>query len=797
MQKNMKNIRLAGLMLALNLLWCGKITAEDIVIVHGLWKLTYVEADKSFKLNSQKTDGTYRPVFIGSEPEATYDNAAGESRSVNTQSFSEMTYTETPVSDEFGTGVCHTFTFTEPDNGDEVSMAQHFYFYDNQDYLIADLSLTGGETIRSNYLAPVSVNSAYTLFLSDNDNRMLKVPFDNDGFVRYHKYHINGEMTSYEVTALYEGQSRNGLVVGSVEHDHWKSAVSVNASNNGKLEQIKVFSGVSNSETRDVLPHGKIEGLTVSSARMFVGFYDDWRLGLEAFGKANTLVQPMRDNWTGGTPFGWQSWGVMSDKNSFETDVDISNYYHDVLKPAGFCNNQGLNIISIDSWDNLSAQQKEELNEVCAENGQIAGTYCSPFALWWNADMLDNKLDGQTIYTARECVLKVNGEPYMLDGAYCLDPTHPGVKANIAWQLRNIKARGFKYIKVDFTSNGMVQADSYYNPEVKTAVEAYNEGFQYFIKKADEGEPMFVALSIAPIFPYQYGNSRRIACDTWGKIDQTEYSMNAISGGWWTNQFYQYNDPDHLVFVGNDLIKETIGENRARMTNGAVSGMLLVADNFSLTDESGRGNAELSRERAETIMMNADVNKMADLGRSFMPVYGYEEYNGNDNAAECCFMYHTPEYLYVAVFNYTYVVSNGSIPLSLLDIENTEFDEVKELWSGELLTDVKDQLSYSVPGRDAKIYRFHKIGGTGVDESECNERKQAEVRIEGGREIAVSANEPMRDISLFDVSGSQILRLTQDGSAEARFVCPPVTGAVLVRVGYDDGKTETHKILVP
>ena len=150
---------------------------------------------------------------------------------------------------------------------------------------------------------------------------------------------------------------------------------------------------------------------------------------------------------------------------------------------------------------------------------------------------------------------------------------------------------------MDFTSNGMVQADSYYNKDVTTAVEAYNEGFSHFISEVDKGEPMFIALSIAPIFPYQYGNSRRIACDTWGKIGQSEYSLNAVSGGWWTNEFYQYNDPDHLVLVGNDAEKETEGENRARITNGAVSGMVLVSDNYSLEDKSGRGDAKLSRER--------------------------------------------------------------------------------------------------------------------------------------------------------------------------------------------------------
>lgn len=681
--------------------------AKDVVIKKGPWKITYAEEGKNFSLDYRQKKNN-RTVFVGSMPEVVYDNASGVSRTVNSASFGDMTYVKENIDNEFGKGVCYSFTFSRPVNGDEVTMKQNFYVYNDHDYLITDLSITGDGNIRSNYLAPVSVTSGYELYEANVNNRMLKVPFDNDSFVRYHKFHMSGDMTSYEVGALYEGESRDGVIFGSVEHDRWKSAVKVKASRNGRVESLKVFSGVSDNETRDVLPHGKLVGPTVSSARMFIGCYDDWRQGMDAYGKANTQIQPKRDNWKYGTPFGWQSWGVMSDKNSFEVDTDISRYFHQVLKPAGFCNDQGINVISIDAWDNLSNEKKVELNKICAANGQIAGTYCTPFALWWNEDMLSRKLNENSNYTGWDCVLKINGKPYKLDGAYCLDPTHPGVKANISAELRRLKAQGFKYVKVDFTSNGMVQADAYYNPNVKTAVEAYNEGFKHFIEEADKGEPLFVALSIAPMFPYQYGNSRRIACDTWGKINQSEYSMNAISGGWWTQEFYQFNDPDHLVLVGNDAEKETVGENRARVTNGAVSGMLLVSDNYSLSDKSGRGDAVLSRERAQTVLMNKDVNEIGNMGRSFRPVFGYDEYNRKHDGAENCFMYHTPEYLYVAVINYKHDPLAGQIPLELLEITANDFDRVKELWSGQDVSVSHNRLIYELPGRDAKIYRFHK-----------------------------------------------------------------------------------------
>lgn len=681
--------------------------AKDVVIKRGNWKIVYSGDNRSFDAGYRVSGKAYRDVLSESAPEAVYELSGGSSRTVSASSFAKMSYEKTKINDAFGKGVCYSFVFSAPDNGDEVSLRQNFYLYDGHEYMLTDAVVEGDASLRSNYIAPVKMKSGFAPFAADADNRMLKVPFDNDGFVRYHLAPLDREMTSYEVSAVYAGKSRDGIVLGSVEHNRWKSAVKLNAHDNAVFETLTLFSGVSDNETRDVIPHGKLRGPSVRSARMFVGFYDDWREGMEAYAVANTLVQPMRDTWKRGTPFGWQSWGVMADKNSFEVDTEVADYFRSTLKPAGFCNDGGLNIISIDAWDNLSHEQKIELCKRCEENGQVAGTYTTPFCLWWNEDMLKtHKLEGQDEYTGWDCVLKVNGQPYKYDGAYCLDPTHPGTKARIRYDLGRLKEEGFKYVKVDFTSNGIIQADSYYNPDVTTAVEAYNEGFTYFLREADKGEPLFIALSIAPIFPYQYGNSRRIACDTWGKINQSEYSLNSVGGGWWTNNFYQYNDPDHMVLVGNDEVKETEGENRARVTNGAISGMLLVSDNYSLSDKSGRGDARLSRERAQKVLMNRDVNELGNLGRAFRPVYGYRPFNGNAWDAENCFMRHTGDYLYVAVINYKEEVLVGEIPFDVLDIERGAFDEVKELWTGETVAVQDAALRYSVPAKDARIFRF-------------------------------------------------------------------------------------------
>ena len=106
--------------------------------------------------------------------------------------------------------------------------------------------------------------------------------------------------------------------------------------------------------------------------------------------------------------------------------------------------------------------------------------------------------------------------------------------------------------------------------------------------------------------------------------------------------------------------------------------------------------------------MNKDVNEMADFGRSARPVYGYREYNDKGDGAENCFVLDTEKYLYVSVGNYKDNQIAGKVALERLGLSPSSFSSVKELWSGDDVKVGKDGLSYTVPGKDAKIYRFLK-----------------------------------------------------------------------------------------
>ena len=87
---------------------------------------------------------------------------------------------------------------------------------------------------------------------------------------------------------------------------------------------------------------------------------------------------------------------------------------------------------------------------------------------------------------------------------------------------------------------------------------------------------MYINLSISPVFPAHYAQSRRIACDAWNKMKDTEYTLYALSYGWWQDKVYQFNDPDHIV-----LRDATDGENRARVTSWVITGIFIAGDDFS------------------------------------------------------------------------------------------------------------------------------------------------------------------------------------------------------------------------
>lgn len=758
------------------------VIAADFKATEGDWTIEIPESTASLTISHRG-----KAIFNDAYAAATY-NYAGEDASLTVSSLHPSAMPEvrvTDVTDCFGDGKTYEIRYATGD----IVLTHRLSFYSAIPYMTAQVTVESadGRTLQSGSLTALAAG-APSAPLNGASNRMVWVPFDNDGHLKYEINQLkdNSECTSHEVGYVFDGESRRGIIAGSVDHDTWKSGVTIAGTSGYKLEKFECLSGLTNYFTRDALPHGKVSGTSVSSARFFVGVYDDWREGLNDYGEANTKVVP-KAPWTGGNPMGWSSWGVQQNYINYDGVVESARFIKENLFDAGFHNADGRTVISLDAFatDNISSANLYKLGtkvfgegtyrdgrETKEGTNQILGEYCGPLVAWEWA--LDSKvpgtgLNGTPDYTYRDIALRVNGEPYKVssNGGCAVDPTHPGVKANIEFFMKQFATNGTKYIKADFLNNGIIEGDRWYDPSVTTGVQAYNYGMKLLYDEAMK-YGMYIVESISPIFPYQYAHGRRTCCDRFSEIGETEYVMNAMSYGWWTDRLYTVNDPDQLVMCkAGHGARETLGENRARATSGMCTGAFIFGDNFSekvvYTDDNGHtrgdvvGYPEESRTRALTIMGNSAINEyVRENTGSFMPVDGHKPSSGQ--SAESIFVRRTDKAVYVAVFNYGRIFSSsGRIELSRIGMQPEDAGTVTELWSGDEVTLSDGGLDYSVPAKDVKVFRIMLAGQSGIAETSAATDTTLRVTRVGHKTFAITCNTDIASYRVYDITGKCIL----------------------------------------
>jgi len=203
---------------------------------------------------------------------------------------------------------------------------------------------------------------------------------------------------------------------------------------------------------------------------------------------------------------------------------------------------------------------------------------------------------------------------------------------------------------------------------------------------------MFVNLSIAPLFPYQYADGRRISCDAFSSLDNTMHVLSFLTACFWEEEIYPYPDPDHLVVLGS-----AEGVARCRVTAGAICGTsFLVGDDLTNIKE---GSA--AEKRILKMFANPGIISVAKLGRAFTP---YDVLPGE----RCADAYYCEDngYLYIAVFNFGERKSEKSFDLSKITSRVSSGAEYTELWSDAVGTLESPILNVSVKGQDVVLFKI-------------------------------------------------------------------------------------------
>jgi alpha-galactosidase len=598
------------------------------------------------------------------------------------------------------------------------ALLQHIWLYDGKPWIAieAELSPEAGAIGTRHFDAVVLKGTSAVQLGNSGSLRLLHVPFDNDMWFRYNSFSTAdmkaGQVyTSDEVTAIYDNASRQSLIFGSISHDTWKTAIEAHAAN-GHLTDLDIYGGISSptgvrTDTHDTVAHGLVRGAHVVSPRIFIGSFADWRNGLEAYGAVNAAVHPPL-KWAAGAPMGWNSWAAYAEKINYPRYLDSAAFVRDTLVPQGFGRNKVV-YINLDAfWSNLDAVQLADavanIKAMRGPEGMLfePGIYWTPFAYW--SDDLDAYVEGTAMkYRYRDILLKAPDGSVLpkVDGGLAIDPSHPGAKARTTYFLQQFQRLGFQYLKLDFLSHGALEG-VHFDPAIQTGIEAYNEGMKQIVDET--GNRMFLSLSIAPLFPSGYGHARRLSCDTKGHIsggDQTtEYMLNSLTYGWWTDKNLYITDPDHVVLGEKaDQGARSLTEGKSRLLSAIISGGMILDSSRLADDPQGR-------ELARSVYDNRNLFAVASEGMAFRPVEG----DTGDKAA-AVFSRPSSHGVYVAVFNYDEKHPQTiAIPLERIDqaLAKASSVSVKDVASGNALQSAHNNLSVELSPSESKLIELRR-----------------------------------------------------------------------------------------
>jgi alpha-galactosidase len=585
----------------------------------------------------------------------------------DSRDYGHRVYTIAPIKNALGAGTEYTII-----HSGMHPMNQRFDVYPNRDYFITSAEVA---TDSCNYMAPLVADEA--AIGNDGHERALFVPFDNDMWVRYNAAKLSdANFTGSEVAAFYNDSTMQGIVTGSLDQDTWKSGVRVKG-DDGKA-RLTVFAGFTDSiTTHDHLAHGMVHhlGKFVRSPRILIGDFTDWRTGMETYARLDSLAAPkVIFHWNRPTPMGWNSWGAIQDKLTLAKAKAVIDFFADSCK--GFRNGKHTLFIDLDAfWDNMTpggvlgdVSKLDSFVVYCHAKGFHPGIYWTPFADWGKTD---RQIEGSA-HRYPETWTRQNGQVMDVDGGRAMDPTHPGTRDRIVATLTRLEQIGFEMIKIDFLGHGALEADHFYDPAVTTGMQAFNKGMA-FVDSVLDGK-MLVYSAISPnIATARYVHMRRIGCDAFSAIDNTEYTLNSTGYGWWQSGLYDYVDADHVVFnTAPD------GMNRARLTSSLVTGTLMTGDDY--------GKPGKWRQVAEKLLQNPEVLAAVGNGKAWRPVYA----NTGNRGVQ---VFEKGKYL--AVINYEDHPRAFLIPGS---------QKLRGLFNGQTIQPDASQLTINIAGNDAEIF---------------------------------------------------------------------------------------------
>jgi len=198
---------------------------------------------------------------------------------LTTTSKTRRTITVEKVADLLGHGIKLTERLV---TNSSTELRVEFWVYDDAPEVIVRTGITGNtRTVSTNSISPIVSNTTLH-FKRRGPLQSLYVPYDNDQYSRYQSDSWS-QGNSHELGAVYDDQEQKGIVVGSIDHDTWKTGVRFRKDAQGNVIEARVTAGVVDKQTHDSEAHGFITEPIVQSPRIILGDYRNWKTGLERY----------------------------------------------------------------------------------------------------------------------------------------------------------------------------------------------------------------------------------------------------------------------------------------------------------------------------------------------------------------------------------------------------------------------------------------------------------------------------------------------------------------------------------
>jgi hypothetical protein len=280
---------------------------------------------------------------------------------------------------------------------------------------------------------------------------------------------------------------------------------------------------------------------------------------------------------------------------------------------------------------------------------------------------------------------------------------------------------GFDYFKLDFLSTGAMEGP-HHDSEIRSGIQAYNRAMQFIVQAI--GPDKFISLSIAPMFPSQYGHSRRVSCDIYSQLTDlhwppfrdfgsTEYMLSCDTFLWWmAGTIYPFNDPDAIEltrFQRRDELPEAWVKTRI-VSAIVCGGNFIDADPF---------DDPLAPQRADKLLTNPRINAVARQGIVFRPVIGAlgSQWSAKHTGADSAEIFYRDDSaghakaVLLAIFNFdSDHPAEKKISFEQIGLGLSQHFQITDLWTGNVIESNDGKHTWKLPPGEAALVRIAADG---------------------------------------------------------------------------------------